>query len=78
MSAKKASKKKASKKVAKKVETVDHIDTINELLDRVAKLEKRQQVIVDAFKFTADEARPVYGLGAISVIFDAIYKKLSK
>jgi len=75
-----ASKSEAKRVSAQKakpvVKTVDSTETINQLLDRVATLEGRVKILTDGISFIADEARPVYGLGAIALIFDAIAKKL--
>ena len=45
---------------------------------RIEKLEAKQKVIVDGYQFVANETRPLYGFGAIALVFDAIYDKLSK
>jgi len=69
-------KRVAAQKAPKIVKTVDHTETVNQLLDRVSTLEARVKVLCDAVPFIADESRPIYGLGAIALIFDAIAKKL--
>lgn len=51
-------------------------DEITPLKERVTSLEAKVKILVDAQQFIADEARPIYGLGAIGQIFDAIAKKL--
>jgi len=68
----------ASKSEAKRVSAQKSRDTsvIKALEARVEVLEARQKIIVDAFQFTADECRPIYGLGGIAVIFDTVAKKL--
>lgn len=50
---------------------------IDSLRSRIEEIERKQQVIVDGYQFAANEVRPLYGFGAIALIFDAIYKKLS-
>ena len=53
-------------------------NVLNELLDRITKLEKQNTVIRDAFQFVSDELRPMYGLAHVANIFDAIVKRLDK
>ena len=70
--------KAVSKSVNKRItaQKAAKVDAIGTLTARVAVLEARQKVIIDAFQFTADECRPIYGLGGIAIIFDAVAKKL--
>ena len=51
---------------------------LQELEARIEKLEKNQKVIIDGYEFVANETRPLYGMGAVALIFDAIYAKLKK
>ncbi len=51
---------------------------VAELTSRVEKLEANQKIIVDGFQFVANETRPLYGFGAIALVFDAIHDKLTK
>lgn len=50
---------------------------IDSLRSRIEEIERKQQVIIDGYQFAANEVRPLYGFGAVALIFDAIYKKLS-
>ena len=45
---------------------------------RITILEERQQVIVDAYSFIADETRQTFGWAHLAAIFDAIHAKFSK
>ncbi len=49
-----------------------------ELREKVEKLEKKQQILEKSFLFMANETRPIYGLGAIALVFDEVHKRLSK
>lgn len=73
-------KKKASKSTANKVtvQTVDSTKTINELIARVDRLEAGNKRQIKAFKFAANEVRPLYGMGALAMVFDAIVEGLEK
>jgi hypothetical protein len=51
---------------------------VQELEARLAKVEKKQVIMTDGYKFAANEIRPLFGFGAIALIFDAIYDKLVK
>jgi hypothetical protein len=48
---------------------------IADLDERLGTAEARIQILVDATTFIADEARPVYGLGAVALIFDAVARR---
>lgn len=63
------------KKAAKPSKTDALKAEIENLTLRVEKLERIQQVLVDGYEFAANEARPLYGMGAIAQIFDAIAVK---
>lgn len=65
---------KAKKKA--KVAPVNSNQQLDGLLDRVADLEKKQKLQKKAFKFAANECRPLYGMGALALIFDAIADEL--
>lgn len=51
---------------------------VTELEARIVKLERNQKIIVDGYEFIANETRPLYGFGAIALVFDAIHDKLTK
>ena len=51
---------------------------IVELREKVEKLEKRDQILQKAFLFVANELRPIYGLGAIALVFDEVVARLKK
>ena len=50
---------------------------IQELQAEVKALKAKLVIVTDAFEFAANEMRPMYGLGAVAIVFDSIYKKLS-
>ena len=82
MTSKKKVKAKASNKTpiekSEVTVTVDLRSDITKLTERIEKLEKKQTILVDSIKFVADQARPMYGLTPIAMIFDAVYEKLTK
>jgi len=49
-----------------------------EIEAKIAKLEQKQKVIKDGFEYAGNELRPLYGFGAVALIFDAINKKLGE
>lgn len=49
---------------------------IQALSDRLDALERRVEIIVDGFEFAANEVRPMFGQGALALIFDAIHDRL--
>lgn len=51
---------------------------LQEIEAKLANVEKKQQVIRDGFEFAGNELRPLYGFGAVALVFDAICKKLSE
>jgi hypothetical protein len=51
---------------------------VQELEARVAKLEKKQVIVTDGFEFAGNEVRPLYGMGALALVFDAVYNKLAE
>ena len=59
-----------------KPDSVCCTDRIKVLEARVYYLTAKVKILTDAPQFIADEARPVYGLGAVALIFDAIARKL--
>jgi len=80
--------KAASKSEARRVSAQKGTDTgakapvestnvkLGALVARIEALEAKVKVLAEAPQFIADEARPIYGLGGIALIFDAIAKKL--
>ncbi len=69
---------KKTPKKAKKVVTVDSVQTINQILDRIRVLERQNKLIIEGDQFVGNETRNLFGFGAIAQIFDAIYEKLTK
>lgn len=61
-----------------KTQEVNYSEDIASLRSRIEKIERKQSVIVDGFSFAANEVRPLYGFGAVALVFDAIYKKLAE
>lgn len=53
-------------------------ETVESLTERIEALERKQKVTTDAYEFAANEIRPLYGFGAIALVFDAIHKKLAE
>lgn len=76
--------KTTSKSVEKRVKTQkeEAIGTLTarivELEGKVVTLEAQKKAVIECFEFAANESRPVYGLGAMAVIFDAVAKRLGK
>ena len=69
----------AKKKVKAKAPKVEEKDAkVGALEARLDRLEARQTILVDSIQFVADQARPMYGLTPIAMIFDAVYEKLTK
>ncbi len=64
--------------VAKKKTVAKATKAVDPLIARVAALEAQVVTLIDAFEFSANELRPVYGLAAIALVFDAVHKKLTK
>ena len=60
------------------ISSADSTHTVNEILDRIAVLEKKADIVADGFAWIADQIKPVFGIGGISVYFEAIAKKLAK
>jgi len=73
---KKVSKKAATKKVS--VATVDSKDVSNELLDRIAKLEKKQAVLVKGLKWAGGEIKGLFGASIIGSYLLEIADKIEK
>ena len=72
-------------KTAGKVKKAPKTDVIGklaaeivELREKVEKLEKKDQILEKALLFAANELRPIYGLGAIALVFDEVVKRLKK
>ena len=67
--------KKVSKKAAKTTETVDSTETINNLLDRVAKIEKRQAVIIKGLKWAGEAISGLFGMQAAGAALKEVADK---
>jgi hypothetical protein len=70
-------------KTKAKKQTTDQLATIWEQRfeaqeARLAEVERKQKVLVDGYEFAANEMRPLYGFGAVALVFDAIHKKLAE
>ena len=66
---------KAPKVTIKELE--ERFNTLNSVLtERVEAAEAKLKIIEDSFEFIANETRPLFGFGAIAVIYDAISNKL--
>ena len=68
--------KKATK--AKKVSVASADSTHTVILDRIAAIEKKQKILVDGLRWIAAQIKPAYGIGGVSVYFDAVADKLDK
>lgn len=53
----------------------DYAAELDALKGRVEQLERQIKIFADGFEFAANEVRPLYGFGALALIFDAIAKK---
>ena len=51
---------------------------VQELEARVKTLEAKLVIVTDAFEFAGNEVRPLYGMGALACVFDAVYNKLAE
>ncbi|KKM77735.1 hypothetical protein LCGC14_1366910 [marine sediment metagenome] len=51
---------------------------IVKLTEKVEKLEKKGQILEKSLLFVANELRPIYGLGAIALVFDEVVTRLKK
>jgi len=75
-----ASKSEAKRVTAQKAEprgfSKEQLLKSQETEARLTALEAKVKVLAEAPQFIADEARPIYGLGGVALIFDAIAKKL--
>ena len=72
--------KKRSKSTVKRVAVKPcpaHEDVVKQLEGRIADLEARQSLIIESFKFIADETRGLYGLSALALVCDGISEKLA-
>lgn len=49
-----------------------------DLKSRVEELEKQFKLVVEGFEWAADQVRPMFGQGALAVIFDGVAKGLKK
>lgn len=45
---------------------------------RVKTLEAQVKELLGAFEYAANECRPIYGMGGLAIIFDAIVKRAKK
>lgn len=50
----------------------------SDLKSRVEVLERKLDLVIEGFEFAANEVRPMFGQGALAVIFDAVAKGLRK
>ena len=83
MASKKTSKAKPAKpeveiELAEDVVEATEEDRFGALEYRMNRAEAKLKVIEDGYEFVANEVRPLYGMGAVSLVFDAIYKRLQK
>ena len=49
-----------------------------DLKSRVEELERRFDLVVEAFEWAANQVRPMFGQGALAVIFDSVADGLKK
>ena len=77
---KKAAPKEATGAAYTDAERDDAIHTALRLMEknavRITALEERQTLIIDGFKFVADQLRSSYGTQGIAQAFDAVVAKL--
>jgi hypothetical protein len=59
-----------------KIEAVDSVVVQNEILRRIAKLEKNQKVIVKWARFCEKTIKPIYGLASVGACFGQLAEKL--
>lgn len=69
---------KALKKPSASQRIDELVVSVAALRGRIEELERNQKIMVDGYDFAANQMRPLYGFGAVALIFDAIYKKLTK
>lgn len=68
-----------SEKVTKKtpkVVTVDSTETINDLLDRVAKLEQKNLVLGKSFRKAGNTLKSYFGFAAVGAVFTALAEQV--
>lgn len=54
-------------------------EELDELVKRVAALEKRQQVLIDGLQWSADQVRTSFGFGAFFArVLDAVVERVKK
>ena len=70
--------KSAPEVVQAKVETVDTTETINQILERLTKLEAKADALVNGLEWAATQIRPMYIIGAMAPVLDAVAKGLKK
>ena len=46
-------------------------------IERIEALEAQNVILRDSYHFAADELRGLYGMGPLSLVYDAIFKKLT-
>ena len=83
MTAKKPASKSQKKRLAAQKSfsnEVVHVpkEAFDALTARIKVLEANQKLLIESFAFAANELRPIYGLGGIAVVFDAVAKKFAK
>ena len=82
MTAKTASKSEAKRVTAQKATKYDPFvateSRLQDLLSRIVVLEAKQARVAESFDFLANECRPIYGMGGLALIFDAVTKRLRK
>jgi hypothetical protein len=51
---------------------------VTELETKLLKIEQKQRLVAEGFEFGGNELRPLFGFGAVALVFDAISKKLAE
>ncbi len=57
---------------------IAQMERIDALEKKQAEILKKQAIIVEGFEFIADEVRPIFGMGHLARVFDAVFNKLTK
>jgi hypothetical protein len=78
MATKAKSKTEEKELVLEEAVVVPEPDTVSPLDTRIIELEAKVQLLTEVFEFAANELRPIYGMGALVAVFDAVSEKLDK
>lgn len=71
-----------TKPKAKKPSTADEIYAVRQELAALkqenAEIKAKLKIVTDGYQFAADQIRPLFGMGAVALVFDSIYERLTR